>query len=151
MVGPNSMPDFLLHISVFIYLFFCNCKLSFKTCIVCSISKFVDSNYCLQPLNWYSRLRTRLQKKTHQFLKIQTWKKILLIRLNLLKAVSLPNTCGEPSMPFVLGDVAFSPNENVMKQYSLRNITTSKKSFNYRLFGSRCLVNARLDLSIING
>lgn len=62
-------------------------------------------------------------------------------QLDLPEPIHLPNNIGNPPVPFVfVADAAFGLNKNVMRPFSLRNIDTPKKIFNYRLSRARRFV-----------
>lgn len=68
-------------------------------------------------------------------------KKLIRNQLDLPEPACLPNNIGELPVPFVfVGDAAFGLNKNVMRPFSLRNITTYKKIYNYRLSRARRFV-----------
>jgi hypothetical protein len=70
---------------------------------------------------------------------IYEYKRLVPNKLEISNPVALPGTDGV--LPYVfIGDEAFPLMENVMKQYSQKNITHDERIFNYRLSRARRVV-----------
>ncbi|CAF4946326.1 unnamed protein product [Pieris macdunnoughi] len=100
--------------------------------------KVVDADYCFTFIDVGAPGR---EGDSSIFKSSNFGQKLTCSQLDLPEPAHLPNNIGKPPVPFVfIGDAAFGLNKNVMRPFSLRNITTPKKIYNYRLSRDRRFV-----------